>query len=54
MLICKTEHQILDIFTTILPVQQPSLGEKSFEKQRSPFNSEITTMVQPGCNQGCP
>lgn len=28
----ENKHQILDIFTTVLPMQQPSLGEKSPEK----------------------
>lgn len=48
MVICKTKHQIFDIFTTTLSLQQPSLGEKLLEKWLSPFNSEIKTRVQPG------
>lgn len=48
MVICKMKHQIFDIFTTILSLQQPSPGEKLLEKWLSPFNSEITTRVAPG------
>lgn len=48
MVICKTKHQIFDIFTTILSLQQPSPGEKLLEKWLPPFNSEIMTRVAPG------
>lgn len=47
-MIYKTKHQILDIFTTILSVLEPSLGVKSFERWFSPSSSEIMTRVQLG------
>lgn len=40
-LIYKMKHQILDVFTTILSVLQPSWGGKSFERRLSPSSSEI-------------